>query len=87
MYEANLSFDEFKKYFEFLLKIECLQALDEDRDPVDIRKPKGGYTYKTTERGMELIKRIKNVNEILGPPRYSGGAGGRASSLRKLLYS
>ena len=51
MYGANLSYTLLKKYLALLLETNLLQT----------RKNKGKVIYTTTEKGIELLQKMKNA--------------------------
>ena len=56
MYSANMSYFQLQKYLKYMLKLGLI-------DKVEIDKP--GVTYRVTEKGLELLKSIEGVLELL----------------------
>lgn len=56
MYSANMSYFQLQKYLKYMLKLGLI-------DKVEIDKP--GVTYRVTEKGLELLKSIEGVLEVL----------------------
>ena len=56
MYSANMSYFQLQKYLKYLLKLGLI-------DKVEIDSP--GITYRVTEKGLDLLKSIEGVLEIL----------------------
>ena len=56
MYRANLSFAQLNEYLNFLKKIEL----------VAIQKESNKNVYHTTAKGLEYLKKYKDISEILG---------------------
>ena len=52
LYNANISYTHFTKYFNFLLKKEFIKAKDQKNN---------GKIYKTTEKGEHFLKDINQV--------------------------
>ena len=57
MYNANMSYIQMKKYLHFLINQGYLDSVT-DHNP--------SPTYHATERGLNLLKSIDSVMEILG---------------------
>jgi len=55
MYRANLNFLRAKKYFDELSKMGLMEKVNS----VD-----GGIVYRTTERGRELLRALKKVEDF-----------------------
>lgn len=62
MYSANMSYRQLQKYLEYLVRRGFLVVMDEP-------DTKCKYTYRTTGRGRELLRRIEKVMEIWGDER------------------
>ena len=56
MYSANMSYFQLQKYLNFLLKLELI-------DKVVVGNP--SVTYRVTEKGLDLLKSIEGVLEVL----------------------
>jgi DNA-binding HxlR family transcriptional regulator len=56
MYSANMSYFQLQKYLKYLLKLGLI-------DKVEIDSP--GVTYRVTEKGLDLLKSIEGVLEVL----------------------
>jgi predicted transcriptional regulator len=56
MYSANMSYFQLQKYLNYLLKLELI-------DKVVISNPM--VTYRVTEKGLDLLKSIESVLEVL----------------------
>jgi predicted transcriptional regulator len=56
MYSANMSYFQLQKYLNYLLKLELI-------DKVVVGNP--SVTYRVTEKGLELLKSIEGVLEVL----------------------
>lgn len=54
MYRANLNFCRFNRYFSKLMDEGLIVATENP----------GGIVYKTTDKGRELLKLLKNACEI-----------------------
>jgi len=52
MYLANLSFDQLKKYLNFLIEKDLLEYDSNERK------------YKTTDKGLEFLKMLNDFKEI-----------------------
>lgn len=58
--QANLNFQTINSYLEKLVKLELLLLID--GDPT---------LYKTTEKGLETLKRLRSIQkELASPPDY-----------------
>jgi predicted transcriptional regulator len=55
MYKANLSFAQLNDYLKFMLKINLLQKLEDNKKEI----------YKTTEKGMDFLQRHQKISELL----------------------
>ena len=56
MYSANMSYFQLQKYLNYLLKLELI-------DKVVVGNP--SVTYRVTDKGLELLKSIEGVLEVL----------------------
>jgi len=56
MYGANMSYFQLQKYLNYLIKLELI-------DKVVVGNP--SVTYRVTEKGLELLKSIEGVLEVL----------------------
>jgi predicted transcriptional regulator len=56
MYSANMSYFQLQKYLNYLIKLELI-------DKVVVGNP--SVTYRVTEKGLELLKSIEGVLEVL----------------------
>jgi predicted transcriptional regulator len=56
MYSANMSYFQLQKYLNYLLKLELI-------DKVVVGNP--SITYRVTEKGLDLLKSIESVLEVL----------------------
>jgi predicted transcriptional regulator len=56
MYSANMSYFQLQKYLNYLIKLELI-------DKVIVGNP--SVTYRVTEKGLELLKSIEGVLEVL----------------------
>ena len=56
MYSANMSYFQLQKYLNCLIKLELI-------DKVVVGNP--SVTYRVTEKGLELLKSIEGVLEVL----------------------
>ena len=56
MYSANMSYFQLQKYLNYLLKLELI-------DKVVVCNP--AITYRVTEKGLDLLKSIEGVLEVL----------------------
>ncbi len=54
MQNANLDWRNFKKYFDYLLENKFISESNPDKN-----------SYSLTEDGIELLDRLKKVNELL----------------------
>jgi len=59
MYQANLNFLRFNRYFDELLDAGLVEVFDNPG-------PKsGGIVYRTTEKGRELLKVLKKAQRFI----------------------
>ena len=56
MYSANMSYFQLQKYLNYLLKLGLI-------DKVVVGNP--SITYRVTEKGLDLLKSIESVLEVL----------------------
>jgi len=56
MYSANMSYFQLQKYLTYLMKLELI-------DKVVVGNP--NVTYRVTEKGLDLLKSIEGVLEVL----------------------
>ena len=56
MYSANMSYFQLQKYLNYLMKLELI-------DKVMVGNP--SITYRVTEKGLDLLKSIEGVLEVL----------------------
>ena len=56
MYSANMSYCQLQKYLDFLMEREFIDRVD-SQNPI--------ITYKTTRKGISLLKRIDGVLAML----------------------
>ena len=56
MYSANMGYFQLQKYLNYLIKLELI-------DKVVVGNP--SVTYRVTEKGLELLKSIEGVLEVL----------------------
>ncbi|MBI4285607.1 MAG: hypothetical protein HY670_06880 [Chloroflexi bacterium] len=56
MYSANMSYFQLQKYLSFLLQLGLI-------DKVALGNP--SVTYRVTKKGLELLRHIDNILEIL----------------------
>jgi predicted transcriptional regulator len=56
MYSANMSYFQLQKYLSYLLKLGLI-------DKVVVENP--AVTYRVTEKGLDLLKSIEGVLEVL----------------------
>jgi predicted transcriptional regulator len=56
MYSANMSYFQLQKYLNYLLKLGLI-------DKVVVSNP--SITYRVTEKGLDLLKNIEGVLEVL----------------------
>jgi predicted transcriptional regulator len=56
MYGANMSYFQLQKYLSYLLKLGLI-------DKVVVENP--SVTYRVTEKGLDLLKSIEGVLEVL----------------------
>ena len=59
MYQANLNFLRFNKYFDELLDAGLVEVFDNPGSK------SGGIVYKTTEKGQELLKVLKKAKQFI----------------------
>ena len=58
MYECNLSFNQLKRYLNFLRKRALIRRKIEN----------GSIIYKTTDNGKEFLKKYSSIAQQLRPP-------------------
>ncbi len=56
MYRANLNFLRFERYLSELLEKELM---------VELNNPRSGVIYRTTDKGRDLLRVLKQVQEII----------------------
>ena len=56
MYSANMSYFQLQKYLNYLMKLALI-------DKVTVGNP--SITYRVTEKGLDLLKSIEGVLEVL----------------------
>ena len=56
MYRANLNFLRFERYLSELLEKELM---------VELNNPRSGVIYRTTDKGRELLRMLKKVQETI----------------------
>ena len=59
MYQANLNFLRFNRYFDELLDAGLVEVFDNPGSK------SGGIIYKTTEKGRELLKVLKKAKQFI----------------------
>jgi predicted transcriptional regulator len=55
MYKAGLSFIQVVPYLSFLLELDLLEKMSINEKTI----------YKTTQKGVEFLKKYKEINELL----------------------
>jgi len=58
MYQSNLNFNRFEKYFKELLDKGLIERLS-------IPGPNGCRLYKTTEKAREILKELERVDRLI----------------------
>ena len=56
MYRANLNFSRFERYFRELSKKGLVEVIDD---------PDASIVYRTTERGAELLRVLREAEKLL----------------------
>jgi predicted transcriptional regulator len=57
MYKASLSFTQVVHYLSFLLEMNLLEKINVNKKTI----------YKTTQKGVQFLKRYKEIKELLKP--------------------